>query len=329
MIRRTKTVVVVLGLLAPLAAGALRAQTPAQGPAGLRVILLGTGGGPVIDPRHVGIGTLIVAGSERLLFDCGRGVPTAIARTDVAPRDVTKVFLTHLHSDHLVGLPELYLYPWASASRTAPFVLWGPSGTSAMMANLQKAFEFDIHVRRDVDEKFSAEGIRAAATDVGEGVVYDANGVRVTAFLVDHAPVTPALGYRVDYQGRSVVMSGDTRPSENLVRFAKGADVLIHEAGPWKKDPRLEGPPDERFGDSRGTRRQVRTIAEHHTDPEEAGQIFEKVRPKLALFSHYNATPSMLSLVRRHYAGPVELGEDGMTIEIGETVTLTRRVSDK
>jgi ribonuclease Z len=325
MIRRMQAAVVVFGLLAPLtmSVGAV-VETRQTGESSLKVILLGTRGGPVIDPQHTGIGTLIVAGPERLLFDCGRGVPTAIARAGIAPRDITKVFITHLHSDHLVGLPELYLYPWASESRAAPFLVWGPTGTEAMMANLQKAFEFDIHVRRDVDETFSAEGIRVAATDVREGVVYDVNGVKVTAFFVDHAPVTPALGYRVDHQGHSVVLSGDTRPSENLVTFAKGADVLIHEAGTWKKDPRLAGPPDERFGDSRGTRRQVRTIAEHHTDPEEAGQIFARVTPKLALFSHYNPTPSMLSLVRQHYAGPVELGEDGMTIEVGEAVTLSR-----
>jgi ribonuclease Z len=91
--------------------------------------------------------------------------------------------------------------------------VWGPDGTKSMMEHLQKAFAFDIHIRRDVDEKFSADGIKVVASDIREGVVYRANGVTVTAFLVDHAPVAPAFGYRVDYQGRSVVLSGDTRAS--------------------------------------------------------------------------------------------------------------------
>jgi ribonuclease Z len=221
----------------------------------LRVMLLGTRSGPAIDPQRAGIGTLIVAGPERLLFDVGRGVPRAMSRMGIVPADVTKVFLTHLHSDHVIALPELYLYPWASQGRATPFEVWGPEGTKAMMQNLQKAFAFDIRIRRDVDEKYPGSGIKAIATDIREGIVYQANGVKVTAFLVDHGPVKPAFGYRVDYRERSVVLSGDTRPSENLVKFAKGADLLIHEVGARsKQDPIFSGPPDELLPNSRATR---------------------------------------------------------------------------
>jgi ribonuclease Z len=319
-----KATVTLLGLFLCITVyAAPRDQTQKNSESHLRVILLGTRSGPAIDAR-VGIGTLVVAGPELLLFDCGRGVPTAISRMAIAPADVTKVFLTHLHSDHVIALPELYLYPWASEGRSTPFQVWGPDGTTAMMANLQKAFEFDIHVRR---EKLSADGIRVVPTDIREGVVYEANGVTVTAFLVDHAPVAPAFGYRVDYQNRSVVMSGDTRPSENLIKYAKGADLLIHEVGFWKQDPRLVGPPDELLPNSRLTRGQARFIAEHHTDPSEAGRIFERVKPKLAVFSHYNAAPTLI-LVRQSYSGPVEVGEDGMTIDIAETINI-RRLAQK
>jgi ribonuclease Z len=168
------------------------------------------------------------------------------------------------------------------------------------------------------------------STDIREGVVYRANGVTVTAFLVDHGPVAPAFGYRVDYQHRSVVMSGDTRPSENLIKYAKGADLLIHEAGLWKQDPRLVGPADEPFPTptSRGTRGQARTIAEHHTDASEAGRIFERVKPRLAVFSHYNVAAPILPLVRQSYSGAVEVGEDGMTIDIGEAINI-RKLTQK
>ena len=292
----------------------------------LKVMLLGTRSGPVIDPERTGIGTLIVAGPERLLFDIGRGVPTAMSRMGIVPADVTKVFLTHLHSDHVIDLPELYLYPWASQGRTTPFEVWGPDGTKAMMQNLQKAFAFDIRIRRDVDEKFPGSGIKVIATDIREGIVYQANGVKVTAFLVDHGPVKPAFGYRVEYRQHSVVLSGDTRPSENLVKFARGADLLIHEVGARsKQDPIFTGPPDELLPNSRATRRQAKTILDHHTDPQEAGTVFGMVKPKLAVFSHYpGGAATILPLVRQTYAGPVEFGEDGMTIDVGETINIRR-----
>jgi ribonuclease Z len=235
------------------------------------------------------------------------------------------VFLTHLHSDHIVSLPELLLFPWASQGRAVPLQVWGPTGTRAMMERLQEAFAFDIHVRRDVDERFSPEGIRVLATDIREGVVYESNGVKVTAFLVDHAPVEPAFGFRVDYRGRSVALSGDTKPSDNLVKAAQGVDLLVHEVGGWKQDPNLTGAPDDRFPGSTQTRRQVQTIRNHHTDGAEAGSIFERVKPRLAVFSHYTVDPAAtLRLVRQTYAGPVEFGEDLMAIDIGTTIAVRR-----
>jgi ribonuclease Z len=110
-----------------------------------------------------------------------------------------------------------------------PLEVWGPEGTREMMTHLEQAFAFDIHMRRDVDEKAPADGIKIVSHDIAEGVVFDERGIKVTAFLVDHRPVTPAFDYRVDYQGHSVVLSGDTRASENLMRFARGTDVLVHE----------------------------------------------------------------------------------------------------
>jgi ribonuclease Z len=196
-----------------------------------------------------------------------------------------------------------------------------------MLKHLQQAFSFDIHVRRDVDEKLPAAGIEVSATDIREGVVYEANGVKVTAFLVDHGPVEPAFGYRVDYRGHSVVLSGDTRPSDNLVKFSQGVDLLIHEVGRSKRDPALAGPPNELLPGSRQTRAQARTVAGHHTDGTEAGQIFQRVKPGLALFSHYNRPAAeVLPLVRQNYAGAVEFGEDLMTIDIGADIHVQRFV---
>ena len=329
MHRRTPCFLTVL--LLSMATGTVGTQEPAAPSADstLKVILLGTAAGPTLNAQRLGISTLVVAGSEKLLFDCGRSLTTGMARLAINPADVTKVFLTHLHSDHIVSLPEFYLFPWPQG-RTLPLQVWGPSGTRSMMKHLQDAFSFDVHIRRDVDERFSAAGIKVIATDIREGVVYEANGVKVTAFVVDHGPVAPAFGYRVDYRGRSVVLSGDTKPSENLIKFSQGVDVLIHELGRSKQDPSLVGPPNELLPNSPLTRGQARTIAEHHTDGAEAGRVFERVKPKLVVFSHFNAaTGEPLALVRQSYGGTVEFGEDLMTIDIGEAVSVHRFVPNK
>jgi ribonuclease Z len=309
------------------AQGSRASEGPGTAPT-MRVVLLGTQGGPTFDAQRLGISTLVVAGSERLLFDAGRGVTTGLVRSGIRPADVTKVFLTHLHSDHVISLPELLISPWASQGRSVPLSVWGPAGTRSMMQHFQEAPAFDIHVRRDLDEKFPANGVRVVATEIKEGVVYTSGGVTVTAFLVDHGPVRPAYGYRVDYRGHSVVLSGDTAPSDNLVKAAQGADVVIHELGGYKQDPMLSGPADEVLPNSHLSRRQLTTIAAHHTDGVEVGEVLERIKPKLAVFSHYNADPqSTLSLIRRHYAGRVEFGEESMTIDIGSTVELRRRAA--
>ena len=325
---KTASLLLILLLAVPRVAG--QQALPSGDNATIRVILLGTQGGPGFDAQRLGISTLVEAGSERLLFDAGRSLTTGMARMAISPADVTKVFLTHLHSDHIVSLPELYLFPWASQGRQAALQVWGPTGTRAMFTHLQEAFAFDIHIRRDVDEKFSPDGIKVVATDINEGVVYESNGVKVTAFLVDHSPVTPAFGYRVDYRGHSVGLSGDTKPSDNLVKFTSGVDLLIHELGRSKQDPLLAGPPDELLPNSRQTRGRARIIAEHHTDGIEAGTVFQRVKPRLAVFSHAPlANPAALALVRQNYAGPVEFGEDLMTIEVGDSVTVRRFATSK
>lgn len=322
-----KLVRLFLGLLSITSLQAVAQDAPAPSDSNLEIILLGTAGGPTFDARRLGISTLVVAGSERLLFDAGRSVTTGMVRIGIDPVDVTKVFLTHLHSDHIISVPELYLFPWASQGRTAPLEVWGPAGTHAMFEHLQEAFAFDIHVRRDIDEKFSAEGIKVVATDIDEGVVYESNGVKVTAFLVDHGPVEPAFGYRIDYKGHSVALSGDTRPSDNLVKFASGVDLLIHELGRSKSDPSLSGPLDELLPHLQLTRRQAKAIADHHTDGVEAGLVLQRVRPKLAVFSHYALRSANLAPIRQSYAGRVEFGEDLMTIEVGDSVVVRRFVA--
>ena len=279
------------------------------------VTLLGTG-----NPRPVmsrfGPSTLVEAGNEKLIFDCGRGVTQRLYQLNVPFTEITGLFLTHLHSDHTVGIPDLWLTGWVMG-RDTPLPVWGPKGTRAMMKHLEQAYAFDIHIRRDVDTKLPGAGVEVIAKDIQQGVVYERGGVKVTAFLVDHGEIKPAYGYRIDYGGHSVTLSGDTRPSENLIKFARGTDVLVHEVidvrsytGTIKID----------------TPEQERKIIEHHTTAQQAGVVFSRVKPRLAVYSHIVPPdpPDLLAHTRETYAGPIEVGEDLMKIEIGDKITVVR-----
>ena len=291
-----------------LAAASFAGRAPAA-PA-ITVTLLGTGnprpairGGPAI---------LVEGGGRALLFDAGRGAEEALFARHAK---VDALFLTHLHSDHTVGLPDVWLTGWLFG-RSVPLRIFGPSGTEGLCRGLERAYAFDVHVRRDVDEKLPARGADLDPREIGDGSVVDEGPLRVTAFLVEHGPVRPALGYRIDAGGHSVVLSGDTRPSENLVKHALGTDVLVHE---------VIAPDAERGGAAASfSREQRERIIAHHTTPEQAGEIFARVKPKLAVYSHivpsFATAGDLVAPTRKKYAGALEVGEDGMTIEIGDTV---------
>lgn len=306
------------GSLWPTSAWLLTAAIALAVPAysqNLKVTLLGTGyPRPVME--RFGPGILVEAGKEKLLFDCGRGATQRLYQLKVPFSEVTALFLTHLHSDHIVGIPDFYLTGWIFG-RSTPLRVFGPAGTAEMMSHLQQAYQFDIHVRRDVDEKLPAQGAEVVSKDIEQGVVYQNGDLKVTAFTVDHAPVKPAFGYRVDYAGHSVVLSGDTRYNNNLTRFAQGTDVLIHEV----LDPEAYRASDQMY-----TPAQKQKVIDHHTTPEQAGTVFSQVKPRLAVYSHivpFDA-PDLVAHTRKTYAGPLEVGEDLMTIDIGDTVEVHR-----
>ena len=275
----------------------------------LKLVLLGSGGGPLVNLQQFGASTLIEAGNVRLLFDCGRGATIRLTQVGVPIGSINRLFLTHLHSDHVIQIPDLLLTGWAGGGRKIPLEVWGPDGTSEMMDHIKRAFAFDIHIRRDVDESFPDDGIKVLSHDIKQGIIFDEQGVKVTAFLVDHGRVAPAFGYRVDYRSHSVVLSGDTRLSENLIRFAQGVDVLVHEV---VDADALRA----RSGDPKGLER----ILSHHTTPEQAGEVFARVKPRLAVYSHASNAASVIAQTRKTYAGPLQGPEDMLTIEIGEKI---------
>jgi len=282
----------------------------------LKVTLLGTGN-PRPEARG-GPSILVEGGGRALLFDAGRGAAERLFALERLPK-ADALFLTHLHSNHTVGIPDLWLTGWIFG-RSTPLRVWGPPGTAELCRGLEKAYAFDVHVRRDLDEKLPAEGVRLVPVEVSDGFVTAEGSLRVTAFLVDHGVVRPAFGYRIDRENRSVVLSGDTRPSDNLVKFARGTDVLIHE---------VIAPDAERFGAAFSLSKEQRErVIAHHTTPEDAGRIFSRVNPKLAVYSHivpsFVTSADLVAPTRKTYAGPLEVGEDGMVIELGESVRVRR-----
>ncbi len=279
----------------------------------IKVTLLGTGTPQPLMERF-GPSILVQAGSETLLFDAGRGCLQRLRQLDVAYDKLTALFLTHLHSDHIVGLPDLWLTGWIITRRATPLKVFGPAGTDDMITYLRKAYAYDIKIRME-DDKEPEEGSKLMVTENKEGTVYENNGVKVIAFLVDHYPVVPAYGYRIEYKGHAVVLSGDTKYSENLIKFAKGADLLIHEVAIApdtlsKSDPRYN-------------------ILAHHTTPEQAAKVFNEVKPKLAAYSHIvklygRNEQEIMQRTKAIYAGPVMMGQDLMSFSISDTVSISK-----
>ncbi len=294
----------------------------------LVVTLLGTGS-PTPTPDRFGPSVLVQAADQTLLIDAGRGVTMRMQQLRVPLAHINALLLTHYHSDHTSGIPDVWLTRWIAFSEnpkaTTPFNVIGPTGAKVLMHHLEKAYAADIAIRaQDIPPK-DPKGISVTVEEYSaDGVVYEKSGVKVTAFEVDHGPAAkPAYGYRIDYKGRSAVISGDTTYNENLIRHAKGCDLLVHEVACAR--PELMG--DVHF----------KRIMSHHTIPSEAGRVFAQAKPKLAAYTHFimrstTEVPApgfaeLMAQTRQTYDGPVELGEDLMSFEIGDEVIVRRRKS--
>jgi len=279
-----------------------------------RVTLLGTGS-PAPIMKRFGPGVLVQAGGKNLLIDSGRGVTQRLLQSGVPLGKVDALFITHLHSDHVVGLPDLWLTGWLQASyaqRAGPFVVYGPRGTQGLMDGLAQAYDWDIKARI-ADQALKPEVIQAKVTEIKPGVIYEQDGIKVTAIEVDHGEkLQPAFGFRIDHGGRSVTISGDTRFSENLIDKAAGTDLLIHQVAA-ASDALLKNPV-------------FKVILAHHTQPDEAGTVFSRVKPKLAVYYHFVllgapgiaavTEKEVFEMTRKTYAGPLLIGEDLMAFRI-------------
>lgn len=239
------------------------------------VITLGTGT-PVPNPDRSGPATAVVVGRRVFLFDAGAGVMRRIAAAGLPIDGLTATFITHLHSDHTLGLPDLMLTSWVMG-RSTPMAVHGPPGLRRMTDHLVAAWAEDTVVRVTGLERGRPGGYRVDARETTGGVVYDSGGVTVTAIRVPHGEWEHAFAYRVDARGRSIVISGDTRPSEALERAATGVDVLIHEVYPETRIATENRPGGDLW---------PRYLREVHTSDAELGKLAAAAKPRLLLLTH-------------------------------------------
>lgn len=242
---------------------------------GTTLVLLGTGM-PRPNPEASGPATAVVVGSRTFLFDAGPGVMRQLAAAKLPLNGVTALFVTHLHSDHTLGIPDLLLTSWVMGRRT-PLLAFGPHGFKAMTDHILAAWKEDIAVRETGLEKEAPGGYRADVIEISTRVLYDSGGVRVIAIPVQHGDWAEAYGFRIETPGRVIVISGDTRYSPALESAARGADILVHEAYP---EVRLA--PEKRPGGESWPE----YMRQFHTSDVEVGRLAAAARPKLLILHH-------------------------------------------
>jgi ribonuclease Z len=292
----------------------------------LHVGLCGTGS-PLPNADRAGACTVVIAGKRVFVVDAGEGGARNIQLMGINPGRIERLFLTHFHSDHIDGLGPMMLFRWTGSAATAPLPVHGPDGVQAVIAGFNAAYTADngYRVAHHGADIVPPEGGGATAVafemTADSAVVFDEGGVKVTAFRVDHKPVSPSVGYRFDYKGRSVVISGDTAKSPSLIATAKGADLLVHEALQPKMVAMMTKALDAKG--IKNTAQITRDILDYHASPEEAAESAKAAGVKQLVLSHIVPPlpsaffyPAFLGDAGKRFSGPIVVGEDGMLFSL-------------
>lgn len=303
---------------------ALQRDTALLASPDMTVILCGTGS-PLPDPQRAGPCTAVIAGGQLVLVDVGPGAWETLDLTRVPTGALSAVLLTHFHSDHIGDLGEAVVQSWIGG-RSQPLDIFGPPGAARVVDGIVAAYAQDADYRtahhgNDAMPRAAAPAVaREVALGDGadaEALVFERNGLKVTMFTVDHDPVHPAVGYRFDYKGNVVVVSGDTTKNANLARQAQGADLLIHEALNRDMMGRIAAIA-ARTGHPRIGKLAGDTL-DYHTSPVEAAEVARDAGVQTLVFTHVVPGPRnfimrrmFLDGVDEVFDGEVVLGEDGL-----------------
>jgi ribonuclease Z len=277
----------------------------------LSVTFVGTGG-PEVTVDREGIATLVSTANGNYLFDAGRTVMQNLYEAGVDPRDVDTIILTHLHNDHIEGLPNLWMTGWFLLGREQPLKIVGPVGTKAMIEGMYAMYQFDVKHRANAFNDPAHLLIDVTELDA-EGVFIDNGPLKFTAFLVEHGDGDPAFGYLIEDGSQSVLLSGDTRLCDNLIKHGQGVDILVSNilAMPDElaKKPEMQG-----------------VVAKLMTIPE-AVELFNATQPRLAVYSHFvtkdiphHSLDTFIESTTRSlgYTGALFLGKDGWSVGLPE-----------
>ena len=292
-------------------------------PDGLHVGICGAGS-PMTDANRAGPCTVVVAGTRMFVFDAGGAAAARLLRMELNPAQIEAVFLTHYHSDHIDGLGELLMQRWVGAAATQPPRVYGPAGLTQVVGGFREAYRLDQSYRtgHHGEQLAPSSGFGADArefdigTTDGRIVLIDEDLLQVVAFTVDHGPVAPAVGYRVRYKDRTIVISGDTRRSQNVEREAKDVDLLLHEALSMKLVKILEQGFD-RHGRSRYAQI-MSDIRNYHSSPEDAASVAETASVRHLVLHHIvpplpveALKPEFVGNAPAIFAGPIDVARDG------------------
>ena len=308
-------------------------------PPGLHLALCGTGS-PLPDPSRAGPCNAVIAGGKVFLVDAGEGASGNLARMGIPAGRIEAIFLTHFHSDHIDGLGSILMQRWIGGGHDTPTPVHAPEGVESVVAGFNAAYALDdsyrtAHHGGGIAPRGGAGGqafpFAAAEAAAPDGViVYQGDGLTVRAFTVDHGPVKPTVGYRFDYQGRSLVISGDTVRSEHLIHNARGADLLIHDALQPRLLKLVTAGLDARHADNLA--QVTRDIVDYHATPEQAAEIAQAAGVRELVLSHvvppqpmrYGYAAFMGDAARR-FDGPMIVGEDGMLFSLPPKSTDIKR----
>jgi ribonuclease Z len=272
----------------------------------VEIIILGSGS-PLPDPDRAGPSTLVRAGGRDLLFDCGRGVLLRAAAVGVLPPGLTRLFLTHLHSDHVTDFNDVFTTRWVMSPMANPLPVTGPVGTQHFVDATAAMLVDDIGYRLAHHDDLNWDP-SADVTEVTDGVVYEDGGVRVTAAPTDHRPVHPTVGYRVETDDGSVVLAGDTVPCDGLDALCDGADIYVQTV---IRRSLVEMVPFARFQD----------IIDYHSTIEQAAQTAARAGVGTLVLNHPVPAPApgtedeWIAEAQAHFDGRVVLAHDLLSLD--------------
>jgi len=298
-------------------------------PDGLHVYMCGTGS-PMPDPARAGPCIGVIAGKTVFVFDAGAGSPRNLGSMGFPTARLQSVYLTHLHSDHIDGLGELLLNSWIGGSRSTPTPIIGPVGTKEVVDGFNAVYRIDstYRVAHHGTGVANPDGFGGLATEIespqapdGQLVVLDEGDLKITAIRVDHAPIEPAFGYRIDYKDRSISISGDTVYSQAFIAASNGVDLMFHEALNRDMVAQIGAKLDER-GAANGAKI-FADILDYHTSPEEAARAAQEAGAAQLVLYHIvpqlpveMLEPVFLGEAKSEFDGPITVGQDGMIFSL-------------